>query len=174
MLTAAVSVALTAAGVAVAGLRAYRRRFLSATRWFAVALVPLGLYLTGLFPVARTIGDELADWATKLVFDPRVWTGIVLLGVSAGLLAATRWAGRRGAVAGGSESRPAAAGPAPARPAVAPAAGPAPKRAEEAARAEQGRAGKAGKPGKAGKGGKGDDGLDEFADIEEILRRRGL
>ncbi|CAN3979645.1 hypothetical protein [Kitasatospora purpeofusca] len=179
MLTAAVSVALTAAGVAVAGLRAYRRRFLSATRWFAVALLPLGLYLTGLFPVARTIGDELADWATKLVLDPRVWTGIVLLGVSAGLLAATRWAGRRGAVAGGSESRPAAAGPAPARPAVAPAAGtpaagPAPKRAEEAAGAERGRAGKAGKPGKAAKAGKSDSGLDEFADIEEILRRRGL
>ncbi len=52
-----------------------------------------------------------------------------------------------------------------------PAAGPAPKRAEEAAGAERGRAGKAGKPGKAGKG---DSGLDEFADIEEILRRRGL
>ncbi|MGW2547137.1 hypothetical protein ACWC5I_41255, partial [Kitasatospora sp. NPDC001574] len=66
MLTAAVSFALTAAGVAVAGLRAYRRRFLSATRWFAFALVPAGLYLTGLFPVARTIGSELADWATKL------------------------------------------------------------------------------------------------------------
>ncbi|MFJ8436407.1 hypothetical protein ACIQ9P_34415 [Kitasatospora sp. NPDC094019] len=179
MLTAAVSVALTAAGVAVAGLRAYRRRFLSATRWFAVALLPLGLYLTGLFPVARTIGDELADWATKLVLDPRVWTGIVLLGVSAGLLATTRWVARRGAVAGG-ESRPAAAGPAPARPAVAPAAGapaagPVPKRAEEAARAEPGRAGNPGTAakGKAGKG-KDDDGLGDFAEIEEILRRRGI
>lgn len=70
MLTAATSFALTAGGVAVAGLRAYRRRFLSATRWFAVALVPAGLYLTGLFPVARTIGSEFADWATRLVFDP--------------------------------------------------------------------------------------------------------
>lgn len=53
-----------------------------------------------------------------------------------------------------------------------PAAGPAPKRTEEpVARAERDRAGKAGKPGKAGKS---DSGLDEFADIEEILRRRGL
>ncbi|MFC5663249.1 hypothetical protein ACFP3U_09675 [Kitasatospora misakiensis] len=176
MLTAAVSIALSAAGVAVAGLRAYRRRFLSATRWFAVALLPVGLYLTGLFPVARTIGDELADWATKLVLDPRVWTGIVLLAVSAGLLVTTRWVGRRGAVTGGSGARP-AAGPAPARPAVAPAAEPAPQRTREAAQAkpaEQAAAGKAGKAGKGGKGGKGGDGLDEFADIEEILRRRGI
>ncbi len=178
VLTAAVSIALTAAGVAVAGLRAYRRRFLSATRWFAVALLPLGLYLTGLFPVARTIGDEIADWATKLVLDPRVWTGIVLLAVSAGLLVTTRRLGRRGAVTGGSDSPP-AAGPAPARPAVAPATGapaaePAPKRAREAARAEPAAPGRTGKAGKAGKVGKGGDGLDEFADIEEILRRRGI
>ncbi|MFE7561816.1 hypothetical protein [Kitasatospora sp. NPDC057500] len=163
MLTAAVAFALTAGGVAVAGLRAYRRRFLSATRWFAVALLPAGLYLTGLFPVARTIGDEIADWAVKLVFDPRVWTGIVLLAVSAGLLVTTRWAGRRGAETEGRETAP-AAGPAPARPAVAPAAQAAPKRAEKAARAGQGKGGQ----------GKGDDGLGEFADIEEILRRRGI
>ncbi|MER5354932.1 hypothetical protein ABT093_31960 [Kitasatospora sp. NPDC002551] len=162
MLTGAVAFVLTAAGVAVAGLRAYRRRFLSATRWFAVALLPAGLYLTGLFPVARTIGDEIADWAVKLVFDPRVWTGIVLLAVSAGLLVTTRWVGRRGAVTEGREGATPAAGPAPARPAVAPAA---PEGAGKAEKAE--------KAGKAGKG-KGDDGLGEFADIEEILRRRGI
>ncbi|MFF7455750.1 hypothetical protein [Kitasatospora sp. NPDC008115] len=179
MLTAAVAFALTAGGVAVAGLRAYRRRFLSATRWFAVALLPAGLYLTGLFPVARTIGDEIADWAVKLVFDPRVWTGIVLLAVSAGLFVTTRWVGRRGAVTEGRESATPAAGPAPARPAVAPAAGApaaqaAPKRAEQAERAgkTKGGQGKDGQ-GKAGKG-KSDDGLGEFADIEEILRRRGI
>ncbi|MEU6231677.1 hypothetical protein [Kitasatospora sp. NPDC047058] len=166
MLTAAVSFALTAAGVAVAGLRAYRRRYLSATRWFAVALLPAGLYLTGLFPVARTIGSEIADWATALVFDPRVWTGIALLAVSAGLLATTRWVGRR--AVDHAEPGPAATGPAPARPAV-PAA---------PARPPAGKAGKAGKTGKAdkpAKAGKRDDGLGgEFADIEEILRRRGI
>ncbi|GAA1384885.1 hypothetical protein GCM10009639_06840 [Kitasatospora putterlickiae] len=168
MLTATFAFALTAAGVAVAGLRAYRRRFLSATRWFAVALLPAGLYLTGLFPVARTIGDEIADWAVKLVFDPRVWTGIVLLAVSAGLLVTTRWMGRRGAVTEGRKATapatPAtpAAGPAPARPAVAPSTG-APSTGAPSARTTPKRAGK-------GKG----DGLDEFADIEEILRRRGI
>ncbi|MFG3226275.1 hypothetical protein ACGF07_16015 [Kitasatospora sp. NPDC048194] len=154
MLTAAISFLLTAAGVAVAGLRARRRRFRSATRWFAVALLPAGLYLTGLFPLAATIGREFADWAAKLVFDPRVWTGIALLGASAVLLVATRWVGRRGAVEGAAE-RPAAAGPAPERPAVAP-----PPRTP-------------GKPGKPAAG-KRDDGLGDFADIEEILRKRGI
>ncbi|MFJ9842706.1 hypothetical protein ACIRYZ_19930 [Kitasatospora sp. NPDC101155] len=151
MLTAAISFLLTAGAVAVAGLRAWRRRFRSATRWFAVALLPAGLYLTGLFPLAATIGREFADWAAKLVFDPRVWTGVVLLGISAVLLVTTRWVGRRGAVEGAPE-RPAAAGPAPERPAVAPASK-APKKPAT---------------------GKRDDGLGDFADIEEILRKRGI
>lgn len=151
MLSAAISFMLTAGGVAVAGLRAYKRRFLSATRWFAVALVPAGLYLTGLFPLASTIGRAFTDWAAKLVFDPRVWTGIVLLAVSAVLLVTTRWVGRRGVVEAPRE-RPAAAGPAPERPAVAPA----PKAPKKPA------------------GGKRDDGLGDFADIEEILRKRGI
>ncbi|MFE6051723.1 hypothetical protein ACFQ6N_13270 [Kitasatospora sp. NPDC056446] len=151
MLSAAISFILTAGGVAVAGLRAYRRRFLSATRWFAVALLPAGLYLTGLFPLASTIGRAFTDWAAKLVFDPRVWTGIVLLGVSAVLLLTTRWAGRRGAVEAPPE-RPAATGPASERPAVAPAP----------------------KPAKKPAGGKRADGLGDFEDIEEILRKRGI
>ncbi|MFH9350980.1 hypothetical protein [Kitasatospora sp. NPDC017646] len=153
MLTAAISFLLTAGGVAVAGQRAWRRRFLSATRWFAVALLPAGLYLTGLFPLASTIGREFADWAAKLVLDPRVWAGIVLLGVSAALLVTTRWVGRRGAVEAPAE-RPAAAGPAPERPAVA--------QAPEAPRAPKKQTGKH------------DDGLGDFADIEEILRKRGI
>ncbi|MEV0531212.1 hypothetical protein [Kitasatospora sp. NPDC050463] len=173
MLTAAVSFVLTAGGVAVAGLRAYRRRFLSATRWFAVALVPAGLYLTGLFPVARTIGGEFADWATKLVFDPRVWTGIVLLAVSAALLLATRWVGRRRAV-DAAGSGPAAAVPAPGRAAVTGApAGPgaaAPKSAAPKVAAPKSAAPKSAAP----KRGKRDDGLGDFEDIEEILRRRGI
>ncbi|MFD8706962.1 hypothetical protein ACFV1W_30925 [Kitasatospora sp. NPDC059648] len=154
MLTAAISFLLTAGGVAVAGLRAWRRRFLSATRWFAVALLPAGLYLTGLFPLASTIGREFADWAAKLVLDPRVWAGIVLLGVSGVLLVTTRWVGRRGAVEAPSE-RPAAAGAAPERPAVA-------------------RTPKAPKASEKQQKGKRDDGLGDFADIEEILRKRGI
>ncbi|MGW1179452.1 hypothetical protein ACWD4P_37720 [Kitasatospora sp. NPDC002543] len=153
MLSAAISFILTAGGVAFAGLRAYRRRFLSATRWFAVALLPAGLYLTGLFPLASTIAREAADWATRLVLDPRVWTGIALLGVSTVLLVTTRWVGRRGgAEVEDAPRRAAAADPAPERPAVAPAPR-APKKQSAAPR---------------------EDGLGDFADIEEILRKRGI
>ncbi|MFJ9948937.1 hypothetical protein [Kitasatospora sp. NPDC091207] len=167
MLTAAVSLVLTAGGVAVAGLRAYRRRYLSATRWFAVALLPVGLYLTGLFPVARTIGSEFADWATKLVFDPRVWTGIVLLAVSAALLLATRWVGRRRAVDATGDGR-AVTGPAPGRAAVTGAP------AGSGAAAPKSAAPKAAGPKSGPKAGQQDDGLGDFSDIEEILRRRGI
>ncbi|GAA2802417.1 hypothetical protein RMN57_09460 [Kitasatospora sp. CM 4170] len=173
MLTAAVAFALTAAGVAVAGLRAHRRRFRSATRWFAVALLPAGLYLSGLFPVARTIGGELADWATDLVFSPRIWTGLALLAVSAALLVTTRLVARRRAV-GGAESGPAAAGAAPARSAVAGSRAAPAGLTNAGATAPAAAAPKAAAP-KSGRAGKRDDGLgDEFDDIEEILRRRGI
>ncbi|MCX5209246.1 hypothetical protein OG689_08090 [Kitasatospora sp. NBC_00240] len=161
MLTAAAAFTLTAAGVAVAGLTAYRRRYLAATRWFAVALLPAGLYLTGLFPVARTIGGEIADWATQLVFDPRVWIGIALLALSTGLLLGSRGVARRRLKASATASgAPAAAGVAPARPAV------------TGARPPVGGTAKA--PGRPGTAASADDGLGDFADIEEILRKRGI
>ncbi|MET9615754.1 hypothetical protein [Kitasatospora indigofera] len=158
MLTAAVAFTLTAAGVAVAGLTAYRRRYLAATRWFAVALLPAGLYLTGLFPVARTIGGEIADWATQLVFDPRVWIGIALLALSAALLLGSRRVARRRLKAAAPASGAAGAGPA--RPAVTGARPPA--------------GGSAKAPGRPEQAASADDGLGDFADIEEILRKRGI
>ena len=160
MLTGAAAFALTAAGLAVAGLRAYRRRVLSATRWFAVALLPAGLYLTGLFPVARTIGSEIAGWATKLVFDPRVWAGIVLLAVSAALLVSTRWIARRRL--DDAQAGPAATAAAPARPAVTGAAAAPRSRPAEQPDAKRSNAKQP------------DDGLGDFSDIEEILRKRGI
>ncbi|MFC9327696.1 hypothetical protein [Kitasatospora sp. NPDC057015] len=154
MLTAAVAYGLSAAGLVVAGLAVHRRRYLSATRWFAVALLPAGLYLTGLYPVARTIGQEIADWATALVFDPRVWTGIVLLVVSAVLLLGCHRVARRRLGEERGAARPAAPGAGPERPAVTGARPPASR-------------------GPKATGG-ADDGLGDFADVEEILRKRGI
>ncbi|MGW4892839.1 hypothetical protein ACWEQL_11325 [Kitasatospora sp. NPDC004240] len=156
MLTAAISFALTAGGLAVAGLRAYRRRYRSAVRWFAVALLPAGLYLSGLFPLARTIAEAFGDWATGLVFDPAVWTGLAMLAVSTTLLLVVRRVDRRRAVDGA--AGPAEATGAAARPAVA--ATPERPAGQAAARP------------KARK--KQDAELGEFADVEEILRRRGI
>ncbi|MFC1430678.1 hypothetical protein ACEZDB_08410 [Streptacidiphilus sp. N1-3] len=103
-MTAIVCMALTAAGLVIAVLRGVRGRFRSALRWGAVALVPVGLYLTGLITVFRRIGSALGSWGTHLVFDPKVWTGVVLLGVAVLVLLATGVGrGRRAPKAGKAE-----------------------------------------------------------------------
>ncbi|MFE0465230.1 hypothetical protein ACFW1A_38855, partial [Kitasatospora sp. NPDC058965] len=79
MLTATVCYGLSGLGLLIAALQGFRRRGRSAVRWLGVALLPAGVYLTGLVPVGRTIGHELAHWGRQLVLDPRVWTGIGLL-----------------------------------------------------------------------------------------------
>ncbi|WP_055586076.1 hypothetical protein [Peterkaempfera griseoplana] len=165
MTSEVVCYALTAAGLVVALLTAVRRRYVQATRWTAVALLPAGAYLAGLVPTLRRIGHALADWATALVLDPRVWTGLGLLALSLVLFAAARIASRRrtGRPSAGAPSRavdaraagtgaPAAVG----RPVPAPGAEPAPKPASKpSARA-------------------GGDDLGDFSEIEEILRKRGI
>ncbi|MFC0598709.1 hypothetical protein [Streptomyces palmae] len=84
MLTETVCVALSAGGLAIAMMTAYRRRFLSAARIAAYALIPIGLAMTGIL-----------GWIEDLVFHPSVWLGFVLLGVSWLLLTATRAVERR-------------------------------------------------------------------------------
>ncbi|MFE9425420.1 hypothetical protein ACFYNO_20895 [Kitasatospora sp. NPDC006697] len=146
MLTGALCYLLSAAGLAIAGLHGWRRRWRTATRWAGIALVPAGLYLTGLIPVGSTIGRALGDWATRLVLDPGVWTGIGLLGLAALLLAVTG-VGRTSQSAAQEKAAPPPGTPsAPTRPAVAPNR-PARGAAEE---------------------------LGDFSDIEEILRKRGI
>ncbi|MDT3399947.1 hypothetical protein RKE29_25525 [Streptomyces sp. B1866] len=79
MLTDVVCAALSAAGLGIAVMTAYRKRFLAATRKAAYALLPVGLALAG-----------VVDWVRDLVFKPSVWVGIGLLGVSWLLFALTR------------------------------------------------------------------------------------
>jgi hypothetical protein len=152
MLTGALCFLLSAAGLVIAGLHGWRRRWRTAVRWTAVALIPAGLYLTDLIPVGSAIGRALGNWATKLVLDPGVWTGIALLGVAALLLAATG-VGRKSSAerpeAGATPPPRAATGTTP-RPAVGPAQG----------------------QGKGKNGATGDPG--DFSEIEEILRKRGI
>ncbi|MFC1415946.1 hypothetical protein [Streptacidiphilus cavernicola] len=146
-MTAIVCLALSAAAVVIAVLRGTRGRFRSALRWAAVALVPTGLYLTGLITVFDRIGRALGDWAAHLVFDPKVWTGVVMLGAAALLLLATGI--RRGRALKPSE---------PAAEAKGRTAPPAVK-------------GRTAPPAVAAKKPYRED---DFSDIEEILKRRGL
>ncbi|MCQ8772145.1 hypothetical protein V7793_27795 [Streptomyces sp. KLMMK] len=148
MLTSTICAAVSAAGLGIAALTAYRRRFLAATRIAAFSLVPIGLVLTG-----------IVQWLTDVVFKPSVWAGFGILALSALLFVVSRAAERRGAGGGRKERKAAAA--AAQRDAMAPAA--------SAPSLGPGRA--AGRPqGGAKKSGDGED----FSDIEAILKKHGI
>jgi hypothetical protein len=158
MLTTTVCAALSAAGLAVAFLTAYRRRFAAATRIAALSLVPVGLAMSGLLGMFGKIGGAVAAWASDLVLKPTVWAGFGVLAVALVLYLVGRAAGRRTrARAGGGAGRGArrAAEPGASRPAL------------------------------GGEGGEGDRGrerrpaagatdADDFSDIEAILKKHGI
>ncbi|MER7990681.1 hypothetical protein ABTY53_34615 [Streptomyces noursei] len=148
MLTSTVCAAVSAAGLGIAALTAYRKRFLAATRIAAFALIPIGLVMTG-----------VVDWVTSIVFKPTVWAGFGVLAVSAALFALSRLVERRRGVAGRKERRAAAgseaAAVAPA--ASAPSLGPGRKAPTSAAAPSAGSAPK-----------------DDFSDIEAILKKHGI
>ncbi|MGW2819150.1 hypothetical protein [Streptomyces sp. NPDC001415] len=107
MLAETVCSAVSAAGLGIAAVTAYRKRFLAATRIAAYSLVPVGLVMTG-----------VVQWVSGIVFKPSVWLGFGLLGVAWLLFMTTRAIERRGG--GTRKERKAAA--AAQRDAVAPAA----------------------------------------------------
>ncbi|MYT48412.1 hypothetical protein GTY89_40340, partial [Streptomyces sp. SID5471] len=83
MLTSTVCAAVSAAGLGIAALTAYRKRFLAATRIAAFSLVPVGLVMTGVI-----------DWLTGVVFKPTVWAGFGVLALSVVLFMIARVAER--------------------------------------------------------------------------------
>ncbi|PYC76343.1 hypothetical protein C7C46_23010 [Streptomyces tateyamensis] len=152
MLTATVCYGLSGLALLLAAFQGFRRRGRSAVRWLGLALLPAGLYLTGLVPVGRTIGHELAHWARELVLDPRVWTGIGLLAGGVLLLLLSGLGRSKAAPPAPKQQRPAAQ-PGAAQPGLAQ-PGAAPKAVAPAPPA-------------------GND-LGDFSDIEDILRKRGI
>jgi hypothetical protein len=163
MLTTALCAVLSAAGLAVAVQTAYRRRYLRATRIAAASLLPVGLALAGLVTLGRRVGTAVGDWAADLVFKPTVWLGFGVLMCSALLYGATRLVSGRGgaAEAAGGGGRPAAV------PAAGSGAGPGAGAGAPAITSGRGRGGRRKRGGDSG-------GLSEFADVEEILKRRGI
>ncbi|MFJ6938244.1 hypothetical protein [Streptomyces sp. NPDC101132] len=114
MLAETICSAVSAAGLGIAALTAYRKRYRAATRIAAYSLVPVALVMTG-----------LVEWVGGIVFNPGVWIGFGLLGLAWVLLATTRAVERRG-TGTRKDRRAAASGTTPA--AVAPAAAPAASR----------------------------------------------
>ncbi|PZT75292.1 hypothetical protein DNK56_13475 [Streptomyces sp. AC1-42W] len=142
---------MSAAGLGIAAVTAYRKRFLAATRIAAYSLVPIGLVLVG-----------AVEWVWDIAFKPSVWLGFGLLGAAWLLFMITRAVERRGA--GTRKERRAAARAARAE-AVAPAAS-APSLGAGAP-AAGGRTKSKPQKQSAGAG-------DDFSDIEAILKKHGI
>ncbi|MFC9385623.1 hypothetical protein [Streptomyces venezuelae] len=104
MLAETICSAVSAAGLGIAAITAYRKRFLSAARIAAYSLVPLGLVMTG-----------AVDWIADTAFSPVAWAGFGVLGLAWVLFLSTRAVERR---RGGRKEATGGAGPG----AVAPAA----------------------------------------------------
>ncbi|WP_151774839.1 hypothetical protein [Streptomyces abyssomicinicus] len=145
MLAETICSAVSAAGLGIAAVTAFRRRFLTAARIAAYSLVPLGLVLTG-----------VVAWAADTAFSPKAWAGFGLLGGAWLLFLITRSVERRRlrraeAPAADGQRRQPAATAAPERRSV----GPAPETGRRAPAA-----------------GSGDQ--DDFSDIEAILKKHGI
>ena len=120
---------------------AYRRRGLPpALRGAALTLLPVAALLTRTLRMFTEIADAITGWATRLVFSPTVWVGVVVAGISVLLFGAARVVDPRGTGSGRTAPRTPSA---PGRSAG--------KRVETSVPAD-----------------------DDMADIEAILRKRGI
>ncbi|MFF3644823.1 hypothetical protein [Streptomyces sp. NPDC002564] len=148
MIAETVCSAVSAAGLGIAAVTAYRKRFLSAARLAAYSLVPIGLVLTG-----------VVGWAADTAFSLKAWVGFGVLGVAWLMFLGTRAVERR---SGGTRKERRAAKAAQ-REAVAPAAS-APSLGA-GARPAAGRP--AAKPQATAP-------AEDFSDIEAILKKHGI
>ncbi|MEU7000829.1 cellulose synthase [Nonomuraea sp. NPDC046570] len=136
---------VTAVGLVFSFLAMRRRGVASGLRLAAWSLLPTAAYLTGAIGALWTIGATAVGFVTNLVLNPLVWAGVAVAGLSAVLFV----------VSGVMRSRKLAGG-SPAKQAPAKEAGKARPKPAVAAQA---------KP--AAKD-------DDFGDIEDILKRRGI
>ncbi|MCT7355738.1 hypothetical protein N4P33_26810 [Streptomyces sp. 15-116A] len=145
MLAETVCSAVSAAGLGIAAVTAYRKRFLAAARIAAYALIPIGLVMTG-----------VVEWLADTAFSPTAWAGFGVLGLSWVIFMTTRAVERR---RGGTRKERKAARAAAQPDAVAPAAS-APSLAPGT------------RPAARPKAASGGD--DDFSDIEAILKKHGI
>lgn len=151
MIAETVCSAVSAAGLGIAVVTAYRKRFLAAARIAAYALVPVGLVMTG-----------VVGWLADTAFSPTAWAGFGVLGGAWLLFVTARAVERR---RGGSRqdrrevqaAQREAVAPAASAPSLGQARGKASRPAAQPAAKQRG-------------GGAGDD----FSDIEAILKKHGI
>jgi len=80
---------LTGVGLVLSYLAMRRRGIGSGLRGAAWSLLPVAAYLTGAIEMFWKMGVAIGDFATGFVFSPKVWSGIVVAGVSALLFVAS-------------------------------------------------------------------------------------
>ena len=73
---------LTVIGVAWSVYAFRNRGAASGLRGAGITMLPAAAYLTGTLEMFTEIGSSVADWATHLVFSPKVWVGVVLAGLA--------------------------------------------------------------------------------------------
>ncbi|MFW6774792.1 hypothetical protein ACOACO_10940 [Nocardioides sp. CPCC 205120] len=155
----ALAAVLTALGAAWTVYAWRARGVASAVRGAGITLLAPAAYLTGTLELAGDVAVAVGDWASGLVFSPVVWTGVALAGAGALLIVLGGVLAARGV---GTTPRPRAVPAGEATRAVPPAQG------RGAGRAETPDRGAARPP--AGAAPVDDD----LADIEALLRRRGI
>ncbi|MDH6702437.1 hypothetical protein ACIQKE_21880 [Streptomyces griseoviridis] len=147
MIAETVCSAVSVAGLGIAVVTAYRKRYLTATRIAAYSLVPIGLVMTG-----------VVNWLAHTAFSPTAWAGFCVLGGSWLLFATTRAVERRRGTTRKQrkEARDAQRADPVAPGASAPSLGPGASRPSRPAQAPGGQSG------------------DDFSDIEAILKKHGI
>ncbi|MBO0827286.1 MAG: cellulose synthase [Streptosporangiales bacterium] len=146
-----VAAGLTVVGLLISVVLWRRRGSASGLRAASWSLLPIGLYLVGLLGVLIPFGFRLASWATHLVFALTAWIGLAVIGLAVLLWIVSGVMLSRRRTRYETEDDETAVGPG---------------RDSDTKQVTAGTS-----PGKA-KGKASDD--DEFGDIEEILKRRGI
>jgi hypothetical protein len=79
---AALTVALTVAGGIWTWIAFRRRGAANGLRALGFTLLPAAAWLTGTLEMVVDIAGSVTDWATSLVFDVRTWSGVALGGLA--------------------------------------------------------------------------------------------
>ncbi|RYB90417.1 cellulose synthase [Nocardioides oleivorans] len=79
---AALTAALTVAGAIWTWIAFRRRGAVNGLRALGFTLLPAAAWLTGTLEMVVEIGSSVTDWATSLVFDVRTWVGVGLAGLA--------------------------------------------------------------------------------------------
>ena len=145
---AALTAALTVAGAIWTWIAFRRRGAANGLRALGFTLLPAAAWLTGTLEMVVEIAGSVTDWATSLVFNVLTWSGVGLAGLALLLFVVSGFIRDRQLARAQTAGGTAPAGPAPSTRRELPSAAARPK------------------------GGSPID--DEMADIEALLKKRGI